>query len=448
MTKRETYRLTSESVPSDIIPQFSKEFTYGKNGWSDVLTGITTGNVTTDIATDNLGNITDDGVWEYRWKNGKQLATMENDSEKWDFFYDASGMRTARTDGSVTYTYTYEGSTLVKMTYASYALIFTYGINGHPMSVNFNGTDYYYMTNALGDVIGILDSNGNEVVTYAYDAWGNPLPTGGTMADTLGYLNPLRYRSYVYDEDTKLYYLQSRYYNPEICRFISADSISYLGADGTPVSYNLFAYCGNNPVNYYDPSGHFVLSTFLICLSVGAAIGGALGGYTAYVSGGDVSTGILTGALLGAAVGAIIGIGGAALSGAVSSSLGKTTTDLMSVVFYGGEFGTWEDYAIAFAFGGLGGSLGGITGKLSGLAKGAKLASDVMVRPLANQLTKSGTRGKSFNTEKYWYDVITRAATYGGSHSIMQGNMFGISLKIDLGKCFYRATLRSLYGYV
>ena len=122
---------------------------------------------------------------------------MENDIEEWVFSYDASGMRTARTDGIVTYNYTYEGTQLVQMTYAGYALIFTYGINGHPMSVKYNGVDYYYMTNALGDVIGILDGNGNEVVTYIYDAWGNCILDDDSEEFDLGYLNPLRYRGYV-----------------------------------------------------------------------------------------------------------------------------------------------------------------------------------------------------------------------------------------------------------
>ena len=123
------------------------------------------------------------------------------------------------------------------------------------MAVKYNGTYYYYATNAFGDVVAIADGAGNEVVTYTYDAWGNILSTGGTMASTLGAHNPFRYRGYVYDQETGLYYLQSRYYNPTIGRFISADSISYLGADGTPQSYNLFAYCKNNPVMYIDPAG-------------------------------------------------------------------------------------------------------------------------------------------------------------------------------------------------
>ena len=257
-------------------------FTYGNEGWGDVLTSING----VGVQSDEIGNITNDGTWTYTWKNGRQLATMENDIEEWVFSYDASGMRTARTDGIVTYNYTYEGTQLVQMTYAGYALIFTYGINGHPMSVKYNGVDYYYMTNALGDVIGILDGNGNEVVTYIYDAWGNCIFGNNSEGFELSYLNPLRYRGYVYDQETKLYYLQSRYYNPDICRFISADSISYLGADGTPVSYNLFAYCSNNPVMGYDPTGEFVISTFvaaIIAASVGGAIAGTLISTVSYV---------------------------------------------------------------------------------------------------------------------------------------------------------------------
>ena len=224
-------------------------FTYGKNGWGDVLTGITTGNVTVGIETDNLGNITNDGTWTYTWKNGRQLATMSKSGTTWNFCYDASGMRTQRSNGSTTYTYTYDGGKLTQMKMGSSTMRFTYGINGHPVSLNYDGTVYYYVTNAQGDVVAILNSSGQEVVSYTYDAWGNMVKKSGSKANDLGTYNPLRYRSYVYDQETGLYYLQSRYYNPAICRFISADSISYLGADGTPVSYNLFVYCGNNPAN-------------------------------------------------------------------------------------------------------------------------------------------------------------------------------------------------------
>jgi len=97
-----------------------------------------------------------------------------------------------------------------------------------------------------------LDKNGNIVVEYGYDAWGKPMYTSGSMAATFGADNPFRYRAYYYDSETGLYYLNSRYYNPEWGRFINVDGQINDGLLGT----NLFAYCKNNPVNREDPKGH------------------------------------------------------------------------------------------------------------------------------------------------------------------------------------------------
>ena len=118
---------------------------------------------------------------------------------------------------------------------------------------------YYYRTNAQGDVKQIVDSNYNVVAYYAYDAWGkllavldgndNPI----TDSSHFAIVNPFRYRGYIYDTETGFYYLQSRYYDPEIGRFINADG--YVTTDIEPVASNMFAYCNNNPINRYDPSG-------------------------------------------------------------------------------------------------------------------------------------------------------------------------------------------------
>ena len=124
------------------------------------------------------------------------------------------------------------------------------------MSVTYNGAEYFYLKNAQGDVTGLVNSSGTQVVAYTYDAWGNPLTTTGSMADTLGKLNPFRYRGYVYDAETGLYYLQSRYYNPETGRFINADN-AIVSVSGDIRGYNLFCYCMNNPVNMSDRSGHW-----------------------------------------------------------------------------------------------------------------------------------------------------------------------------------------------
>jgi RHS repeat-associated protein len=119
--------------------------------------------------------------------------------------------------------------------------------------VTWNGTTYLYLTNIQGDVIAILDTDGNVVVQYTYDAWGNILTTTGTLAETLGTLNPLTYRAYVYDQETHLYYLQSRYYNPTIGRFINADAFTSTGQG--LLGNNMFAYCANNPVVFLDDRG-------------------------------------------------------------------------------------------------------------------------------------------------------------------------------------------------
>ena len=140
---------------------------------------------------------------------------------------------------------------LSRMTYNNHALYFSYSA-GKPTAVNYNGTDYYYVTNLQGDVVAILDTGGNRVVEYVYDAWGKILSVTGTHADTLGQHNPLRYRGYVYDNETGLYYVSSRYYDPEIGRFINADS--QLNQKDSILGFNMFAYCHNNPIMYSDPT--------------------------------------------------------------------------------------------------------------------------------------------------------------------------------------------------
>ena len=114
--------------------------------------------------------------------------------------------------------------------------------------------EYIYVKNAQGDVVGIYNSLGDLKVSYAYDPWGKVLSVTGS--DTvIGNLNPFRYRGYYYDDETGLYYLQSRYYDPEVGRFINADDVNYIGTTESELSYNAFAYCGNDPVNHSDPSG-------------------------------------------------------------------------------------------------------------------------------------------------------------------------------------------------
>ena len=150
-------------------------------------------------------------------------------------------------------------------------LNFSYDASGVPLALDYNGTDYYYVTNIQGDIMAILNTSGEPVVQYNYDAWGKLHSFFGSMEDTLGEVNPLTYRGYVYDRDSGYYYLQSRYYAPDVGRFINADELTSTGQGF--LGNNMFTYCLNNPISCLDASGKFALSAF-----VGAVVGGALGG--------------------------------------------------------------------------------------------------------------------------------------------------------------------------
>ena len=222
---------------------------YGDAGWSDLLTSIGGQSLTAD----EIGNLLSDGTWTYTWQHGRQLAGMSKSGQTIAYGYDSDGKRISKIVDGTTYNYHYLGDQLVELTWGENKMHFTYDSTG-PLSVNYNGTEYFYVKNAQGDVTGMVNASGTRVVTYTYDAWGNPLATTGSLATTLGAQNPLRYRGYVYDTETGLYYLQSRYYNPGWGRFINVDS--QLNCSMDIGGCNAFAYCLNNPVNMADIDGH------------------------------------------------------------------------------------------------------------------------------------------------------------------------------------------------
>ena len=172
--------------------------------------------------------------------------------------YNADGKRISKAVNGTTYSYSYLGDQLTEMTWGSNKLHFTYDSTG-PASVTYNGVKYFYLKNAQGDVTGLVNASGTQVVSYTYDPWGAPMSVSGSMSATLGAVNPLRYRGYVYDTETGLYYLNSRYYNPVWGRFINADTPEIVVSSPGKVNWdkNLFAYCDNNPVSRKDDGGEF-----------------------------------------------------------------------------------------------------------------------------------------------------------------------------------------------
>ena len=142
-------------------------------------------------------------------------------------------------------------------------MYFQYDANNVPLGFIYNDTQYFYMTNLSGDVLGITEADGNFFASYQYDEWGKLISIdtadedGATAYREIAEANPLRYRGYYYDSETGYYYLQSRYYDPEICRFINADAVEIaLLTKNINVGTNLISYCNNNPVNNCDINGY------------------------------------------------------------------------------------------------------------------------------------------------------------------------------------------------
>ena len=181
-------------------------------------------------------------------------------------------------------------------------------INGYSYKIEC----YYYDKNTLVDIVAIRDQNGEIVAKYEYDAWGNIISVtdgdGGrnTSETFIGHVNPFRYRGYYYDTETGFYYLQTRYYDPEICRFINADDYELISTlSEVPGQLNLYAYCGNNPIMFTDETGESIVATLLIGLVV-AVIAAIDGGVSAELSGGDFWIGFGVG-FVGGAIGYAIG---------------------------------------------------------------------------------------------------------------------------------------------
>ena len=177
-----------------------------------------------------------------------------------EFSYDHNGLRTqkkmTKADGTVETTdYTLHGKLITHLTRGSDTMHFFYNSEKRPAMVEFNGTLYSYIHNLQGDIVGIVDSSGSFVVEYKYDAWGKPVTTQ-TISDSyevLAELNPFRYRGYVYDEVTELYYLRSRYYNSNTCRFIHADYT--IGRMADVMALDMFSYVYNSPIRCIDQNG-------------------------------------------------------------------------------------------------------------------------------------------------------------------------------------------------
>lgn len=243
ITERCEYEYSSKSR-EELSEKICNHFTYDYDLEGDRLTNYNGEQFTYN----NFGSPTVYRGKALQWSYGKVLTNYDGVS----FVYDSTGRRVNK--NAINYVYDSAGNIIAQ----SNGLEFIYDNSGIA-GVIYADKQYFYRKDAQGNIVAILDRDGNIVVRYIYDAWGNHAVIDANGQDIvnmqhIGNLNPFRYRSYYYDTETGLYYLQTRYYDPELGRFISQDSIEY--ADYESVNgLNLYAYCGNDPVMYVDPSG-------------------------------------------------------------------------------------------------------------------------------------------------------------------------------------------------
>ena len=217
------------------------------------------------------------------WGDGRCLKQVLDYDNNWTagYTYNEQGLRIGKRisgEGIVTkeWEYVWGQNGLAGFTQGENTVVVHYGQDGTPVGFSLNDTMYTYIKNIQGDILRILDTTGNTVVEYSYDPWEVPTVTGDTE---LAAINPCSYRGYDYDEESGFYYLQSRYYDPTVGRFISPDEIDFLGASGNILGYNLFAYCENNSINFEDLSGYAAIN--VVFAAIGGVIGWQLGDYVA-----------------------------------------------------------------------------------------------------------------------------------------------------------------------
>ena len=222
-------------------------YTYGDGQWKDLLTGYGDSTITYDAQ----GNPVSYLGHSLTWEKGRQLKSFAGNA----YTYNAKGFRTSKTADGILHKYLLDGKNILCESWENNRLHPLYDDSNRVCGIIYNGTSYYFQRNLQGDVIAIVDEAAQVVASYTYDAWGVCTITQDISECDIAQVNPFRYRGYYYDAETGLYYLQSRYYDPVVGRFLNADVATYLGADGTVTGYQLFIYCCNNPVIYFDDCG-------------------------------------------------------------------------------------------------------------------------------------------------------------------------------------------------
>ena len=231
----------------EIAEETKVTYVYGDDTWKDLLTAYNG----QSIVYDAQGNPTSYLGHTLTWEKGRQLKSFDNIA----YTYNANGIRTSKTVDGIKHTYTLDGTKILREEWAGNTLVPLYDNEETVCGILYNNEPYYFQKNLQGDIIGIVDKSSKVVANYSYDAWGVPTITQDSTDCGIAQINPYRYRGYYFDGENGMYYLQTRYYNPSVCRFINSDEAILLGASETILGCNLITYCENSSLSLSDSFG-------------------------------------------------------------------------------------------------------------------------------------------------------------------------------------------------
>lgn len=280
---KSTYALTAaDSTPSTLYNTYN--YAYNDANWGDKLTSYRGVSFTYD----EIGNPLTyyNGInYSFSWENARQLATLTKGSYNLSFEYNNEGIRTSKTVNGVEHIYHLSNSLIMSEEWGTNLILYLYDADGSPIGMQYRNTSYaegvfdtyWFEKNPQGDIVAVYNQSGTKLIAYTYDAWGNSSVTyyNGGSSTTAKY-NPFRYRGYYLDSESGFYYLNSRYYDPAIGRFITADKLATVKATQFNVTdKNLYSYCDNNPVTRTDNGGAFwdtVFDVVSLCFSVAEVV--------------------------------------------------------------------------------------------------------------------------------------------------------------------------------
>lgn len=333
--------------------------------WKDLMTSYDGQTITYDA----IGNPLQyrDGM-TFTWQ-GRELLSVTKNGKTVNYTYDSNGQRISKTvDGETTDYYVVDGVKIGEHK-AGRDIVYMHDEKGDIYGLCYDGITHYFVQNVQGDIIGILNTTGTLVAKYEYDAWGNvtaiPVAEDGCghavdSPDHIAHVNPFRYRGYYYDAETGFYYTHSRYYDSEVGRFISPDTLEVLDIQDDLYDKNLYIYCDDNPVIRIDSSGA------VWHLAIGAAVGVA----TQFIA--DVGFGLVSGSSFGevmsslspvdyvsAAIGGAIAATGIGTIGAIAANAALGGATYFADCSYKGVTANEKGFITSTVIGGVSGYVGG-----------------------------------------------------------------------------------------